>query len=99
MKLKLHDRNNLYSARTIRAIIAPSLCHEIILRLPFLLHNQIVVNARHHTAIDSKCMFDLLHPVPPIISKPKMKLCDMFAKMTALRKLLVIELKQFCTSH
>jgi hypothetical protein len=99
VKLKLHDHNNLYYACTVRAIVAPSLCHSIILGLPFLLHNQIVVNARDRTAIDMNCMFDLLHPVPPVIHKPKTKLRDIFAKVTANRKLLVKELKEFCVSH
>jgi hypothetical protein len=99
VKLKLHDRNNLYSARTVRAIVAPSLCHSIILGLPFLSHNQIIVNAHDQTAIDMNCMFDLLHPVPPVMHKPKMKLHDIFAKVTANHKLLVKELKEFCVSH
>jgi hypothetical protein len=99
VKLKLHNHNNLYSACTICAIVAPSLCHSIILGLPFLSHNQIVVNAHDRTAIDTNCLFDLLHPVPPVMLKPKTKLHDTFAKVTANRKLLVKELKEFCVSH
>jgi hypothetical protein len=74
VKLKLHDHNDWYSARTVRAIVAPNLCHPVILGLPFLSHNCIIVNAHDRTAIDSTCMFDLLNPVPPIIPKPKPKL-------------------------
>jgi hypothetical protein len=80
-KLKLHDRNNWYSACTVWAIVAQNLCHPIILGLPFLSHNRIVVDAHDGTAIDSTCMFDLLNPVAPIHVKPKPKLCDMFNKI------------------
>ncbi|KAF8228776.1 hypothetical protein L208DRAFT_224547 [Tricholoma matsutake] len=45
VKLKLHDQRNLYSARTVRTLIAPNLCHPVILGLPFLSHNHIVVDA------------------------------------------------------
>jgi hypothetical protein len=97
VKLKLHDRNNWYSAHTVRAIVAPNLCHEIILGLPFLSHNRIIVNAHERTAIDSNCMFDLLHPTAPVICKPVMKLCDLFAKVKGYCKLLLDELKNICT--
>jgi hypothetical protein len=83
VKLKLHDRNDWYSARIVRAIVAPNLCHPVILGLPFLSHNHIIVNAHDHTAIDSTCMFDLLNPVPPIIPKPKPVLRDLFNKIKA----------------
>jgi hypothetical protein len=39
VKLKLHDPSFFYSARTVRAIIAPGLCSPVILGLPFLVHN------------------------------------------------------------
>jgi hypothetical protein len=99
VKLKLHDRNNWYSTRTVRAIVAPSLCHPIILGLPFLSHNRIIVNAHDRTTIDSTCMFDLMNPVAPVPSKPKIKLRAMFNKIKADRKLLVGELKTVCTSR
>jgi hypothetical protein len=99
VKLKLHDHNNLYSAHTIRALIAPGLCHPIVLGLPFLSHNNIVVNAREGTAIDMDYNFNLLNPVAPVLCKPKMKLHDMFLNVKANRKLLLKELKEFCISH
>jgi hypothetical protein len=93
VKLKLHDRNNWYSACTVRAIVAPNLCHEIILGLPFLSHNHIVVNAHDHTVIDNNCMFGLLHPITPVQHIPKMKLCDLFNEMKVNCKLLIEGLK------
>ncbi|KAF8222180.1 hypothetical protein L208DRAFT_1176431, partial [Tricholoma matsutake] len=76
VKLKLHDRNNYYSAQTVCALVAPHLCHPIILGLPFLSHNNIVVDAHKKTVIDSVSHFDLLHPSPPVIATTKFKLHD-----------------------
>jgi hypothetical protein len=36
VKLRLFDRNNLWSSRTVHAVVAPGLCTDIILGLPFL---------------------------------------------------------------
>ncbi|KAF8234091.1 hypothetical protein L208DRAFT_1128180, partial [Tricholoma matsutake] len=44
VKLKLHDQRNLYSTCTVCALVAPKLCHPMILGLPFLSHNHIVVD-------------------------------------------------------
>jgi hypothetical protein len=96
VKLKLHDHNNWYSACTVCAIVAPNLCHEIILGLPFLSLNHIVVNAHDCTVIDSNCMFDLLHPIAPVQHIAKKKLCDLFDEIKANQKLLVEELKKTC---
>jgi hypothetical protein len=96
VKLKLHDCNNWYSAHTVRAIVAPNLCHEIILGLPFLAHNHIVVDAHNRTVIDNNVMFDLLHPIAPVQHVPKKKLCDMFNEMKQYQKLLIDELKMCC---
>jgi hypothetical protein len=74
VKLKLHDRNNLYSTRTIRALVTPSLCQPIILGLPFMHHNDITVNVRNGSAVDNYALFDLLHPTPRPVPVPKLKL-------------------------
>jgi hypothetical protein len=79
------------------AIIAPGLCTPMILRLPFLVHNDIVVDAAARTVIDKKCGFDLLHPVPPPLPPPpKQKLKDFFKELQQDHKLMVAELKLVC---
>jgi hypothetical protein len=78
VKLQLHDPSALWSSRTVRAIIAPGLCAPMILGLPFLKHNDIVVDASACTAIDKKSAFDLLNPVIPVKPVPKQKLKDFF---------------------
>jgi hypothetical protein len=96
VKLKLHDRSNWYSARTVRVLVAPSLCHPIILGLPFLYHNNITVNVCDGSAIDMTLNFNLLHPVAPPVHKPIVKLRDVISTNIANRKLLLKELKEIC---
>ena len=65
----------------------------MILGLPFLKHNDIVVDASACTAIDKKSAFDLLNPVIPVKPVPKQKLKDFFKDHWANWKLMVMELK------
>lgn len=96
VKLKLHDRDNSYSARTVHALVTPKLCHKIILGLPFMYHNNVTVNVHEQTAINSKG-FDLLHPSLPM--KPwalAPTLCEVVVKNVEHRKLLLAELHETC---
>ncbi|KIM86037.1 hypothetical protein PILCRDRAFT_5110 [Piloderma croceum F 1598] len=54
IKLQLHDLSSYWSSKTICAIVMPGLCSPMILGLPFLSHNDIVVDASACTAIDKK---------------------------------------------
>jgi len=63
VKLKLHNPSSFYSTQTIKAIIAPYLCVPVIIRLPFLVHNNIIVDHEAKTVINKKYNFDLLNPV------------------------------------
>ena len=65
VKLKLYDSSGTYIAKTVHAVISPTLCVPVLLGLPFLKHNNIVIDADCHTAIDKKNNFDLLHPLSP----------------------------------
>lgn len=83
-----------WSSKTVCAIIAPGLCVPMILGLPFLSHNNIVVNASAHTVIDKKCDFNVLHPTPPLVPlPPKPKLQEIFKILQLDCELLVAELK------
>ena len=73
--------NNAWTSRPVRALIAPNLCINILLGLPFLKHNKIVVDHELDTAICKSTGFDLLNenkiiplttPTPPQLS-PKQK--------------------------
>jgi len=47
VKLRLYNPSGSWTARTVCAVIAPSLCAHVILGMPFLSHNHIVID---HTA-------------------------------------------------
>jgi hypothetical protein len=97
VKLQLHDPSSYWSLKTARAIVAPGLCSPMILGLPFLSHNDIVVDASARTVIDKKCGFDLLHPVAPAPPPPmKKKLRTFFTELQEDRKLMVAELNMVC---
>lgn len=100
VKLKLYDPVWNWTSKTIRAIIAPSLCAPVILGLPFLAHNNIVIDHALQTAIDKVSGFDLLHPTPPAAPKlPRHKLKEFFHDLKEDRKLLVAELKMVCAEQ
>ena len=67
VKVQLHDPSGYWTSRSVHAIIAPGLCAPMILGLPFLVRNNIVVDAAACTVIDKTCGFDLLNPVAPPI--------------------------------
>jgi RNase H-like domain found in reverse transcriptase/Integrase zinc binding domain len=47
VKLKLYDPSGAWQSKTVRAIIASSLCVPVILGGPFLTHNNIVIDHEH----------------------------------------------------
>ena len=100
VKIQLHNPSAFWTSKSVRAIIAPSLCTPMILGLPFLVHNNIVVDASARTIIDKTYGFDLLNPVaPPFKSPPKQKLRDFFKELQEDRKLMVAKLKMVCNDH
>ena len=83
--------------KTVCAVISPSLCTPILLGLPFLKHNNIVIDIEAKTAIDKKNGFDLLNPSLP--EKPKLRGSktkfnyEYHANILKLRKSLLEDLK------
>ena len=69
VNLRLYNASGHYISKTIHTVISPSLCVPILLGLPFLKHNNIVIDIEAKTAIDKKNNFDLLNPSLP--EKPK----------------------------
>lgn len=100
VKLKLHDPSNFWSACTVRAIVTPGLCAPIVLGLPFLVHNNIVVDHAARTVIDKISNFDLLNPVAPAPKPlPKKKLKVFFEELKEDQKVMVAELKMVCAER
>ena len=103
VSLSLSSLNNAWSSRPVRALIAPGLCSNILLGLPFLVHNKIVIDHEARTAIDKTCGFDLLHEdtsfrqakTPTVILSPKQKRLLILKQ----KKLLLSELKLKCSER
>jgi hypothetical protein len=75
VKLKLYDRNNLWCSQTVRAVVAPGLCTDVILGLLFLQVNKIVSDHDSNTCIVKGSGYDLLNPPPtPEMKDPLMSL-------------------------
>jgi len=75
VKLKLFDRNNLWSSHTVHAVVTPGLCTDVILGLPFLQVNKIVTDHSSKTCIAKGNGYDLLNPPPtPDVREPFMSL-------------------------
>jgi hypothetical protein len=68
----------------------------MILGLPFLSHNNIVVDASACTAVDKKSGFNVLNPIAPVVPVPKIKLKQFFKGLKEDRKLMVTELNMIC---
>ena len=97
VKLQLHNPSYFWSSKSVHAIIAPSSCAPMILGLPFLVHNNIVVDAPSRTVIDKNTGFNLLHPVaPPPPPAPKIKLKEFFHQLKEDCKLMVAKLNMVC---
>ena len=96
MNLQLYDASGHYVSKTVCTVISPSLCAPILLGLPFLKHNDIVIDMETRTAIDKKNGFDLLNPLIPELklksSRTKFNY-EYHANILKLRKAVLEELK------
>jgi hypothetical protein len=96
--IKLYDPNNNWAARKVHAVIAPSLCTEILLGLPFLTCNNLVTDYSDRTCIDKITGFDLMNPKPPPWApEPKPSLKEKYHKIMTDRKCLLTELANICS--
>jgi len=100
IKLSLTSLDSIWTLHSVRAIITPSLCLPIILRLPWLQHNLIVTDHAACTCIDKKTLYDLLNP-PPVLPPPlpKPKFCEQIKIMKADKKLVLVELMMVCNNR
>ena len=98
VKLKLHDPNDLWSLRTVCAVVTPGLCTDFILGLPFLCMNKIVIDHDQNTSIAKASGYDLLHlPTPPVPLEERLLLQIIYWELQHLvvkqRKLVMKQLK------
>jgi len=64
VSLSLSTLDNSWTSKPIIAVIAPGLCTNVLLGLPFLVHNHIVVDHELPSAIVKDTSVDLLNFVP-----------------------------------
>jgi hypothetical protein len=63
----------------MRAVVAPELCTDVLLGLPWLTCNNIVIDHMNGSCIDKITRFDLMNPVePPQAPEPKPKLKQIY---------------------
>jgi hypothetical protein len=62
VKLKPHDVDGHWMSRTVRTIVAPNLCTDVLLGIPFFTVNKLVMDFEIGTCIEKETGFDLLHP-------------------------------------
>jgi hypothetical protein len=75
VKLKPHNGDGLWTSRTVRAIVAPDLCTDVLLGIPFFTMKKLVMDFDTGTCTKKETGFDLLHPVPGNVeSAPKIPL-------------------------
>jgi hypothetical protein len=97
VRLKLYDTDNVWAAQSVRAVIAPGLCTDVLLGLPWLVANQIVIDHAERSCIDKTTGFDLLHPVcPPRAPIPKPKVREAYNTIMNNRRKTLDELKAVC---
>ena len=73
VSLTLLTLDNSWTPKKINAVIAPGLCTNILLGLPFLVHNRIVVDHEIPSAIMKDTNVDLPNFIPAPKSVPKIK--------------------------
>ena len=89
--------NNAWTSKLTWALITNDLCAPIILGLPFLQHNQIVIDYEDHSIVDKKCDFNLMNE-KSFKKLPENKISPHIKRRTFrnFRKQFLIELKWKC---
>ncbi|KAF9074307.1 hypothetical protein BDP27DRAFT_1416195 [Rhodocollybia butyracea] len=105
VSFKLSSLNGSFTSHLVPFLVAPSLCTQIILGLPWLSHNKLVIDYSTHTCTHRPSGYDLLNPVVPsrahiFESKNKTTLKTDLKKMDnrarEVRQVLIHELKSVC---
>ena len=103
--LSLSSRNNAWTSRPVRALIAHNLCVSILLGLPFLKHNKIIIDHDCDTVIAKESGFDLLNESHPCSLTTPRKIIstqpplNKMKSILQLRRNMMLELKQKCTDR
>ncbi|KAJ6531857.1 hypothetical protein B0H19DRAFT_1081799 [Mycena capillaripes] len=100
VKLRTLSKELSWESNTVCAIIAPDLCIDILLGLPWLERNHIVIDHHVRTVVDKRCNYNLLDPAPsPPPPPPHLKLREKLKQTNTNYKPLAAELKAVCAAH
>lgn len=75
--ISFHDSLNRWSSRVVRAIVAPSLCCDIIGGNPLLKHNSLIIDPSAHSLVHSPSglnLLDMTVPIPVAVASPRVPL-------------------------
>ena len=99
--LSLSSLNNAWTYRPVHALVAPGLCAKILLGLPWLAHNNIVVDHSICSAVDKTCDFDLLNEcaIPILHKRPSISPKKKRDNISHFRKNMIAELKLKCAER
>jgi hypothetical protein len=96
--LKLHYPSFRWSAHSVKVLVVESLCHDVILSLPFSKRNYLVIDIEEHSVIDKSCGFDLLNPSPvPTPPQKPVPLKKLFQNVMSSHRAVINELNDVCT--
>ena len=98
--LQLASGNNEWTSKTVCALIAPGLCSNILLGLPFLVRNNIVIDHAACTAVDKISGFNLLDNALRMLRNNLNKMVLLKVKIKSIlknRENMMDELKMKCT--
>ncbi|KAJ3915174.1 hypothetical protein F5877DRAFT_24035, partial [Lentinula edodes] len=102
----LEDPSGVWSSRSIRALIVPSLCFPMVLGIPFLAHNFLVTDYSSRTVMDKTSGFDLMNPSaccprPPCTSpvQRRRQIVASYEETLELKKTVLLELKGYVRDH
>ncbi|CAK5268356.1 unnamed protein product [Mycena citricolor] len=100
VKLRALSLDQCWESNVTHALMAPSLCVDVILGLPWLERNHIVIDAEARTVIDKRVQYNLLDPAPlPPKPSPRLGLKDCLKRTRADLGLLQAELKAVCKTR
>jgi Aspartyl protease len=86
-----------WSSKRIRAIIAPNLCMPLILGIPFLSHNNIVMDHALRSCVDKKSDYNLINPKIVLSLPPKTLPMTKRKESKKNKKNYLKELKEVCS--
>ncbi|TFY53313.1 hypothetical protein EVJ58_g9521 [Rhodofomes roseus] len=84
VKLSVSHPSFRWKSCTVRAIVTPGLCTDLILGLPFLVRNGIVIDHAARSIVPKDCSFNILDPAPVLpVPVPKPRLREQFKEIVS----------------